>query len=186
MEEEILFSKHDIFAVIEGQKREVSKRVEAIPANKLLNASEHDLVQALVEDLRLEVPVLKEDSLCVAHTEETKVDVSTDRYRMPGQTGAFLIPGNKTVIAVPYEGGEAEFFRIRPQVFGFSNPRAQISQGELLLTYVRTDQNAEALKRDYEGAVKVIGQCLASLSQLPSRSPNHGCGRWMGRSVFGD
>jgi hypothetical protein len=35
-----------IFAVIEGQKREVSsKRVEAIPAKTLLGAIQHDFVQ---------------------------------------------------------------------------------------------------------------------------------------------
>jgi hypothetical protein len=39
----------------------LKKRVQEIPANKLLNASEHDLVQALVEDFRLDVPVIKKE-----------------------------------------------------------------------------------------------------------------------------
>jgi len=42
MSEEVLFSKNDIFQVIEGQKAAVKQRVQEIPANKLLNASERD------------------------------------------------------------------------------------------------------------------------------------------------
>jgi hypothetical protein len=73
---------------------------------------------------------------------------------------------------MPFEGGETESFRIRPQVFGFGPPRAEIGDGELLLTYVRTDQHAEALKRDYEAQVKVINQCLASLSESATHFNN--------------
>ena len=47
MKEEILFSQNDISSVVKGRKQEVKKRVESIPANTILNASKHDLVQAL-------------------------------------------------------------------------------------------------------------------------------------------
>jgi hypothetical protein len=56
--EEILFSANNIFSVLEERKQAVQKRVESIPANAILNASEHGLVQAMVEEFRLVVPVL--------------------------------------------------------------------------------------------------------------------------------
>jgi hypothetical protein len=167
VKEEILFSKNDIFNVLEGQKQAVKKRVESIDVNTILNASEHDLVQALVEEFRLEVPVLREKEIYIADACETQVDVSGDPNRlfMFDHSGPFHVPGNKTVIAVPYEGGEADFFRIQPQTYGSVSPRAEIRDGELLLTYMRTDQNAVALKRDYEEAVKYIKESLLRLSQ---------------------
>jgi len=61
MSEELLFSKNDIFQVIEGQKAAVKQRVQEIPANKLLNARERDLVQALVEEFLLDVPVIEDE-----------------------------------------------------------------------------------------------------------------------------
>ena len=53
MSQELLFHKYEIFGVVQGQTEGVKKRVQSIPANTLLNASEHDLVQALVEELLL-------------------------------------------------------------------------------------------------------------------------------------
>jgi hypothetical protein len=167
VKEEILFSRNDIFNVLEGRKQAVKKRVESIAANKVLNASEHDLVQALVEEFRLAVPVIKEEGICIADAGEAQVDVSGDPNRlfMFDLSGPVYVPGNKTVIAVPFEGGDADFFRIQPQTYGSVSPRARIGDRELLLTYMRTDQNAVALKRDYEEAVKYIKECLSRLSQ---------------------
>jgi hypothetical protein len=42
----------------------VKQRVQSIPANTLLNASEHDLKQAQVQEFRLDVPVPKK-GLCL-------------------------------------------------------------------------------------------------------------------------
>jgi hypothetical protein len=58
MSQELLFNKHQIFGVVQGQTEAVKKRVQSIPPNTLLNASEHDLVQAVVEEFRLKVPVI--------------------------------------------------------------------------------------------------------------------------------
>src|ERR1035441_1779269 len=117
MSQELLFNKYQIFGVVQGQTEAVKKRVQSIPPNTLLNASEHDLVQALVEELRLNVPVIKEEDIYSAHSGETQVDVSRDPMRMIyDRSEPFYIPGNQTVIAVPFVG-DAEFFRIQPQTY---------------------------------------------------------------------
>src|SRR5260370_20710558 len=110
-EAEFLFGNRDIFSVVASQKMAIKKRVREIPANKVLNASEEDLVQALMEEFRLDVPVIREDDIHIAYSGEVQVDVSGDPRRMiydPSQP--FYIPGNKTVIAVPFSG-DPEFFR---------------------------------------------------------------------------
>lgn len=102
MSQELLFNTYQIFAVAQGQTEAVKKRVQSIPPNTLLNASEHDLIQALVEEFRLNVPVIKDEDIHIAHSGEAQVDVSTDPMRMIyDRSEPFYIPGNKTVIAAP-------------------------------------------------------------------------------------
>jgi hypothetical protein len=165
MSDELLFNKYDIFSVVQGQTATVKKRVQSIPANTLLNASEHDLVQALLDEFHLNVPVIKDDEIHIAHSGEAQIDVSGDPMRMIyDRSQPFYMPGNKTVIAVPFDG-DAEFFNVQPSSFSLSPPHAQIGKGELLLTYVRTDPNAEAIKREYKTTVDSIKNYLRSLSE---------------------
>lgn len=165
MSDELLFSKGDIFLAIQGHTESLKKKLQSIPPNTLLNASEQDLIRALVEEFRLNVPVIKDDDIYIAHAGETQVDVSRDPMRMIfDRSGPFYVPGNKTVIAVPFEG-DPGFFKIRPQSNTLNPQRGEITKNEILLAYVRTDQNAEAIKQDYQRTVGSIKQYLASLSE---------------------
>lgn len=113
------------------------------------------------------MPVIKDDEIYIAHAGEAQVDVSRDpmrRFVYDAHYGPAYAPGNKTVIAVPFEG-DPGFFKIRPQSYTLNPPRGEIAKNEILLTYVRTDQNAEPIKQEYQRAVASIKQYLASLSQ---------------------
>jgi hypothetical protein len=165
MSQELLFHKYSIHDVLLGQPDAVKKRVQAIPANTLLNASEQDLVRALVDEFRLNVPVIKDDDIHIAESGETQVDVSRDPMRMiRDRSRPFNMPGNKTVIAVPFDG-DAQFFRVQPTSYSLNPPHAEIGNGELLLTYVTTNQNAEAIKREYQGTVNSVKEYLRALSE---------------------
>jgi hypothetical protein len=166
MSDELLFSRGDIFSVIQGHTEALKKKVQSIPANTLLNASEQDLVQAVVEEFRLNVPVINDDEIYIAQAGETQVDMSRDpnrRFFYNNPSGPIYVPGHKTVIAVPFQG-DAGFFKIRPQTFSTNPPRGDITGTEILLTYVRTDQNAEVIKQEYQRTVSAIKQHLGSLS----------------------
>jgi hypothetical protein len=166
MSDELLFSHGDIFSVIQGHTESLKKKMQSIPANTLLNASEQDLIQAVVEEFRLNVPVINDDDIYIAQAAETQVDVSRDpmrRFAYGYPSGPMYVPGNRTVIAVPFQG-DAGFFKIRPQTFSTNPPRGDITDTEILLTYVRTDQNAEAIKQEYQRSVNAIKQHLGSLS----------------------
>jgi len=174
MSDELLFDKGDIFSAIQGQTEALKKKVKSIPANTLLNASEQDLIQAVVEEFRLDVPVIKDDEIYIAHAGETQVDVSRDpmrRFIYDAYSGPAYVPGNRTVIAVPFEG-DSGFFKIRPQTATSNPPQGEITENEILLTYVRTDQNAEAIKQEYQRTVASIKQYLASLSQSAAEFNN--------------
>jgi len=165
MSDEPLFNTYQIYGVLQSRPVAVKERIQAIPASTLLNASEHDLVQTLIEEFRLDVPVIDEDGIYIAESGEAQVDVSRDPMRMIyDRTQPFYVAGNRTVIAVPFKG-DVEFFKVQPSSYSLSPPRATVGKGELLLTFVRTDQNAEAIRRDYQGTVSSIKQYLRSLSE---------------------
>jgi len=169
MNQELLFRKYPMYAVIQNQTETARKEVQAIPANTLLNASEHDLVQALVEKLSLDVPTIEEADIYIAHSGETQVDVSGDPMRgIFDRSQPFYIQGTETVIAVPFRG-DAAFFQIQPQTYSLSLPRVEIGKRELLLRYVRTDQNGETIRQEYQRTVKSIKEHLQSLSQLAAQ-----------------
>jgi hypothetical protein len=172
MGDELLFNKYQIYGVVQGQTETVKKRVQSIPGNTLLNASEHDLVQALVDEFRLNVPLIKDEDIHIAHSGETQVDVSRDPMRMiRDRSRPFYVPGNKAVIAVPFEG-DAEFFRVQPQSYTLNPPQGEIGKGEILLSYVRTNQNAEAIKREYQATVSSIKEYLCSLAESAAQFNN--------------
>jgi hypothetical protein len=165
MSQELLFHKHAIFDVIRARTEAVAQEVQSIPSQTLLNASEHDLLQMLIEKFHLEVPTISELDLYIVHSGETQVDVSRDPMRMiSDRSMPFYVTGTETVIGVPFQGDPA-FFNIQPQTFSLNPPRAEITKSELLLRYVRTDQNGEAIKQEYQRDVNSIVHHLRSLSE---------------------
>jgi hypothetical protein len=80
------------------------------------------------------------------------------------RSGPFYVPGTETVIAVPFKG-DPQFFDFQPQTYSLNLPRVEIGTGELLLRYVRTDQDGEAIKREYQQTVKSIKEHLRSLAE---------------------
>lgn len=157
MSQEFLFNEYQIIGILQARDKAVQKRVQSIASNTLLNASEDDLVLALVEEFLVNIPVIKDEEIYIAYTGEVQVDEDS-----------FHVPGNKTVIAVPYEG-DTELFRVQPQTYTLNPPRGEIARDEILLTYVRTDQDAEAIKREYQETVNSIKQYLSSLAQTVSQ-----------------
>ena len=163
----VLFNQHNIFDVLRNQEQKVREYVQKMPRDRLLGASEQDLIGALIEEFQLNVPVLKEDKIDIADHGETQVDVPIDPTTYGGSRPP-SVPGHWIVVAIPFEG-EAEFFRVQPQVFGGALPRAEITDCELRLTYVRTDHDGESVKRSYEQAVSNIKLYLDSLTESARR-----------------
>ena len=163
MSTDVLFYRSgDMYAVVEGRRNQIRSKVEDIPKNKLLNASEEDLVTAITEDLRLDVPVLSDGHSF--ETAETKVDVSRDPMRLIlDPSRPFYVPGTSYIVSIPFTG-ESAFFHIRPSTFSMNPPRAEVGNGELRLIYTRTDADGEAIKRSYESDVRVINEHLRSLA----------------------
>ena len=166
MKREYLFSKVDMFSVIEHQKQQASKRVQAVDSSQLLAATEDEIVKQIVDEFRIEVPVMQDDKIYICEHGETNVDVSRDPNRfIRDRSGPFLVNGTKTVIALPFEG-DSELFKVQPNTYTTTHPAGEVSGEEIRLTYMQAEPNAEAVKRDY---MKTLGEIKQYLDwQRPS------------------
>jgi hypothetical protein len=165
MSEQYLFSNGDIFSSVQGQEAAAVEYIRRISSEKILNAPEHDLIQAVVEEFTLRAPVIRDEEIYIADSAETQVDVRDDPTRLVmDRSRPCLVAGTRTVIAVPFSG-DPGFFLIRPQQYSLSLPRCQVTANELRFTYTQTSPNAPALKHSYEESVRTIKDHLRSLSE---------------------
>ena len=159
MRADYLFGNGDLYAVLEHQKGQVKAKVQELKPDYLLNVNEQELAASIVSEMTLAVPVIREDEIHIAVHEEAQVDVSHDQMRAIYGRGPFYVTGNKTVIAVPFDG-DAAFFKIKPSTYNFNPPRGRIEGEEIHLTYIKADQDAEALRQEYQRDVNNIKQYL--------------------------
>ncbi|MFZ0392712.1 MAG: hypothetical protein WCF17_21810 [Terracidiphilus sp.] len=86
------------------QLRQIKQKIQELKADYDLNASEEDLVVALVDEFSLDVPVLEEEGIHVDDGEQ-QIDVSGDPRRfITDRSRSFLIPGTWVTFIVPFTG----------------------------------------------------------------------------------
>jgi hypothetical protein len=155
-----LFTRVEIFAVIENQKQELKKAFQRLP-NTELDADPAAVAARLVEHFSINVPVLDEEKKH-ALTKETQVDVSRDQRRhISDRSRPFYIAGTEVRIVVPFHG-DAGLFDVQPTMFTLNPPFAEIQDHELHLVYELTDAAF-----DVEGAAnRTIGQVKQYLQSL--------------------
>ena len=108
------------------------------------------------------MPVLEDDKAYVSRR-EVDVDVSGDPMRMIwDRNQPFYIKGTEITVKIPFKGAP-DLFQVRPQTFNLNPPRGEIRSREVHLVQVRTDNNAAAVKAEYEGTIHNIKQHLSWL-----------------------
>ena len=143
--ERFLFSKVNWHDVLEHQTKQMAAEIDSIPSNRLLNTSAHDLADYLVEKLKLDVPVLDEESIH-ADQHESQIDVSQDMNRHIFDRGRpFYITGTSVVITVPFRG-DRNMFDVRPSTYSLNPPGAAVKDDHLTLIFTGTNFTPEQLR----------------------------------------
>jgi hypothetical protein len=146
MRGEYLFSKVDMFSVIEHQKQQAAKRVHAIDSDQFQRTTEDEIINQIVSEYRLDVPVIKDDKIYVAEHGETQVNKSRDfRQHIRAQSRPSSVVGMKTIIAVPFEG-DPELLKVQPSTYTSNRPSGEIIGNEIHLTYIQAEPNAVVLQ----------------------------------------
>ena len=129
-----LFSSHSLRDLLEERRGNLQREVEQMEPNRLLNTAPADLSKYLFEKYSLDVPVLRREDWSVQET-ETQVDVRHDQGRwIRDRSRAVLIPGQRIIIEVPFEG-DSELFYMTASTYSSSPPTAIVRSGAVLLSY---------------------------------------------------
>ena len=143
-----LFNRGRLSDLIAAYPRMMQDEVDGWDRNKVLAASESDLIDYLVQKYTLDAPTLRQREEWDSAADEVKVDVSHDFRRVPFADGRrIFVPGHRVTVRVPFEG-DPDLFDYKPSTYNFNPPRADVSKDEstLILAFTVPQDDADAAK----------------------------------------
>jgi hypothetical protein len=136
--DDILFFRVDAFAVQDRQRKAVETEIANFDGNRLLNTNVDNLVDYIVEKLRIDVPELDEEHM-VAEQKEAQRDVSGDPQRMAYfMDRPVYVVGVEVTVEVPFSG-DPQLLWVRPNTSDSAPPRGEVDGNTLRFRYW-TDQ----------------------------------------------
>jgi hypothetical protein len=132
----VLFSKFDLFNVIEAQKQRLKEAYQRLPEDQAL---EEDVIGRIKSEYMLDVPVLKTDDMyCVEG--KTKVDVSRMPNRIVFGSGPVMEEATELTVHIPFDG-DPGVFNIAPSAYNSRVAEGEVMGNEVLLRVVMIDSN---------------------------------------------
>ncbi|UUX97316.1 hypothetical protein [Aquabacterium sp. J223] len=140
----------------------MAAEIEKVDPDRLLNTSVDDLALYFSENYKIDVPVLDEDNLVVDQREK-QIDVSRDQNRyITDRSRPFYITGSEIEVEIPFTG-EAEAFKIQPNPYTLSPPRASVRSNLLTFAIVGTNLEAAQVRGEIERTVREVQSYLTNL-----------------------
>lgn len=160
--EDYLFTGPDWHSVDRHQRQQMVAEIEKVDPDRLLNTSVDDLALYFSEKYKIDVPVLDEENLVVDQREK-QIDVSRDPNRyITDRSRPFYITGSEIEVEIPFTG-EAEAFKIQPNPYTLSPPRASVRGNLLTFTIVGTNLEATQVRGEIEWTVREVQSYLTNL-----------------------
>lgn len=160
LENDLFFREKNLRALIDAYEAEIRKEVEGWERNKILAASESDLVVYLVEKFTLDPPRLLRDQISIKSEGETHIDVSGRlEYGVSYRSGPDYVPGSYVTVSIPFEG-DGDLFRFQASTFTFNPPSGRISGSEILISFQGIKLDPEQTRQDITNMVNRIEQGL--------------------------
>jgi hypothetical protein len=175
--DDYLFSKYDLHKVTANIEGKMGAEIDGLPETQILGTAPDALARYFAEKHRLDAPQLHEDQITVDLI-ETRADVSRDPGRfIRDRSGPFYVPATEFRYHVPFTG-EGDLFRCQGNQISLNPPRAEIKDGQLVFSFVRTDANSDAVKGEFdqllnhtkELLVGIVGHTEAFNSQLEAKA----------------
>ena len=162
---DLLFNRGSLSDLIGAYPRSMQQEVDGWDENKVLAASEADLVDYLVQRYTLDAPSLRPREDWDSNANEEQVDVSHDFRRGFGRGDRrIFVPGHRFTVRIPFEG-DANLFDYRPSTFNFNPPRANIPKSKPVVTFTFTapqdDVDANKIRQDIDREVANLNGYLS-------------------------
>jgi hypothetical protein len=156
---ELLFYKHGMHEVMEAHRQRAAAAPAGIQDNVLLNTPTDDLVERIVAEWSLHVPVLDRDN-AEAESSEGPIEVF-DHFRRDygGGRGTATVQGTIVELAVPFTG-DKDFFFIQPTTFDSAPPRALIDKDHVVIRHSSRELNAEQARTGLNSVLDDIERYL--------------------------
>lgn len=160
--EDYLFTGADWHSVDRHQRQQMVAEIEKFDPDRLLNTSVDDLALYFSEKYKIDVPVLDEENLTVDQREK-QIDVSRDSNRfINDRSRPFYITGSEIEVEIPFTG-ESEAFKIQPNPYTTSPPRASVRGNFLTFAIVGTNLEAAQVRAEIERIVRDVQSYLTNL-----------------------
>ena len=158
-----LFRNVSVLEVLPNQEQKIKAKIQSLSPDYLLNASEDDLVDSLVDEYTLNVPAIDEANIHLDYGEE-KIDVSGAPMRMFYGDGPFYVSATRFTFVIPVTG-DINLLTVQPQgcTFRLSSNKAEIAGDAVQFSYVGENVNPEQAKQEFQGELNEIKQNLANL-----------------------
>lgn len=121
MRRRVLFGRGQLAEHLGTKLDEVPKAIDSWDAERLLTLPEADIVDQLIDEFRIDVPILDRDKIELAPLKET-YGTSYNEFGEP-----FKIRQNIITIMVPYSGDRA-VFTLRPTAYTDSPPQGVVTE----------------------------------------------------------
>lgn len=160
--EDYLFTGPDWHSVDRHQRQQMVAEIDSVDPDRFLNTSVDDLALYFSEKYKIDVPVLDEENLVVDQREKL-IDVSRDPNRyITDRSRPFYITGSEIEVEVPFTG-EADAFKIQPNPYTLSPPRASVRDNLLTFAIVGTNLEATQVRGEIERTLREIQSYLTNL-----------------------
>jgi len=158
--QKVLFSKHDVFSVLEDKKIRLKAAYLLLPDNEALDDG---VIQRLKADYMLNVPTLKTEEMSYVEN-TTKIDARRlpNRIFFPG-TGSVMEDATELIIHIPFVG-DPGVFNIAPSAYNSRIAEGEIVGQELLLRIVVVDSSYD-LQGHIDREVQQINWALMHLRE---------------------
>lgn len=150
---DLLFTPGDLAAILDQQRMRLVESVTAWKPDELLQLPDHDVVQTLVDEYRVDCPALLRDraELEPVGRAGTRGEDFLGRATNREQT--------ELVLVVPFDG-DREVFRCRASTHSYNPPRAHLGNSELRLVWQGDSDDALAVRSQFDGLLDKIEQHL--------------------------
>ena len=174
--DDLLFYTYDLSKVIENQDHALVNEINSMTENEVLNTSQEDMVQYLIEKYRIDAPEIDEASIQMDYG-DAQIDVSREFLRVIfDRSRPFYITGTRVTFYVPFTG-DSELFRCRPSAYSHNLPRATVGGNEIVFTYDLTKEQASAVEgafeRDLENTKVHVERVAADVERFNSSLPGN-------------
>ena len=166
-----LFNMNDLRGVLAAQEQAISKKVDALDENQILNSSHSDLCQYFVENYTVDPVRIDEEGIQVDYG-DAQVDVSQRfDYAVFDRSRTASVTGTRIAFFVPYEG-DKQLFDCQPSTFTDNPPRAIVGEREVTFVYDRTVSDAENVRGEFDRDILQLKKYLAWIERDVTRYNN--------------